>query len=119
MARYDDLNTSAIAYATLISTIVFVIVVLLVRALCYYWVEGELDRKLADAHYVSADAEISDQKERISGYQKVIETPDEQSGEPAEGDAKPAEPVEKFLIPVETAKDLLLEELTGDKGPGA
>ena len=115
MARYDDLDTGAIAYATFLSCILLILIILLVRALCFYWVEGENDRKLADAHYVSADQVISEQKAQISGY-GVAEV---EVAAPADSQ-EPAAPKleERIHIPVEKAKELLLNELgTADPEP--
>lgn len=110
MARYDDLNTSAIGYATFISTILFVIVVLLIRALSFYWVEGEADRLQANTHYTIADAEISEQRERLNGYAKEMVTVFK-----GEGDAAVEEEVEQLHIPLNAAKQIILDELaSGD-----
>ncbi len=106
MARYDDLNTSAIGYATFISTILFVIVVLLVRALSFYWVEGEADRLQASTHYTSADEEILAQRGRLSGYAKEMVTVFN-----GEGDAAVEEEVEQLHIPLNAAKQIILDEL--------
>lgn len=127
MARYDDLNTSAIGYATFISTILFVIVVLLVRALSFYWVEGEADRLQASTHYTSADEEILAQRGRLSGYAKEMVTVFK-----GEGDAAVEEEVEQLHIPLDAAKAIILDEFGsgehsedehaaeshGDKGEG-
>lgn len=107
VARYDDLNTGAIAYATLVSCILLLITILLVRALCCAWVEGEEARKTDNAHYVTADAEIGEQKARLDGYwTKAVEVP------PAD-DTVDAEPTQetRVLIPLERARELLLKEL--------
>ena len=119
MARYDDLNTNAIGYATFVSTILLLLIILLVRALCYYWVEGETDRKLADAHYVESDQAISAQKAVVSTYEKVmVEVPPPPAPEGQE--ATQSEPVkeERIHIPVARAKDLLIKELAGASSPG-
>ena len=112
MARYDDLDTSAIAYATFLACILLLLIILLVRALCFYWVEGESDRKLSTSHYVSADEEIREQKLQISGYGKelveVVATEGEEVAEPQFD--------ERIQIPVEKAKDILLKELTSSPG---
>lgn len=113
MARYDDLNTTAIGYATLVSTILLLIIILLVRSLCYYWVEGEADRKLADTHYVEADAAIGDQRARLSGYGKEMVTVT--VGEGAEAKA---EEVQRLHIPLEDAQRLLLGELASQHADG-
>ena len=107
MARYDDLHTGTIAYATFLSSIVLIVIILLIRALCFYWVESEETRKLADAHYFSSDEEISDQKAMLDGYKTVkIEIP-------AMGDAE-ARTEEKLHIPLSRAKELIIEEWSGE-----
>ena len=74
MARYDDLNTSSIAYATFISAVVLFVVILLVQALTFNWLLGEEERKFAKSHYISADAEIAKQKAKLDGYsQEMVE----------------------------------------------
>lgn len=113
MARYDDLNSTAIGYATLVSTILLLIIILLVRSLCYYWVEGEADRKLADTHYVEADAEIGDQRARLSGYGKEMVTITV-----GEGTEAKAEEVERLHIPLADAQRLLLGELSSEDSDG-
>ncbi len=112
MARYDDLSTGPIAYAALVSTILLVVIILMVRALCYSWVEAEDDRKFADAHYTASDIEIAAQKGRISGYGKMeVEVPAPEGSAP---DAPPAKE-ERLLIPVASAKDALLEDWSSQK----
>ena len=107
MARYDDLSTGPIAYAAVVSTIVLAVIILLVRALTYSWVEGEEERKLVDAHYVSADAAIAEQKATITGYRKEMVDVPPPEGSPA--DAKPTQE-ERLRIPVTQAKELLLKD---------
>ena len=119
MARYDDLETGSIAYATFLSCILLIIIILLVRALCYSWLEGEDDRKLADAHYVTADAEISEQKSNLSGYKKVmveVMPPPAEDGQPSAAADEP-KLEERIRIPIDRAKELLLEELSKTKSP--
>ncbi|QDV22303.1 hypothetical protein [Aureliella helgolandensis] len=109
MARYDDLNDGAIAYTAFVGSVVFLLIILLVRALCYGWIDGEDMRKLAGAHYVEADAEIASQKARISQYAKEqIELEDGQA--PAAGQA-----TERILIPMARAKELILKEYQSEQ----
>lgn len=109
MARYDDLNTSAIAYATFISAIVLLVVILLVQALTFSWLQGEDERKLANTHYHSADAEIAKQKAKLEGYtQEMVDV----APPAAQPGAEPVAPTkEKRLhIPVKQAQSLILNE---------
>ncbi len=107
MARYDDLSTGPIAYAAVVSTIILAVVILLVRALTYSWVEAEDEKKLADAHYVSADATIADQKARLAGYGKeMVEVP---APEGSDAGAAPTQE-ERLRIPVSQAKTILLKD---------
>ncbi|MFN3193740.1 MAG: hypothetical protein ACE361_24720 [Aureliella sp.] len=103
--RYDDLYTGTIAYATLLSCIVLVITILGIRALCCAWVEGEEERKTANAHYLSSDQEIGEQKARLVGYGKsTVEVA-------GSGEGAAPETVEVIRIPIEEAKSALLNEL--------
>lgn len=107
MARYDDLSTGPIAYAAFVSTVIFVVIVLLIRALCYSWVEAEDDRKLANAHYTQADSAIAAQKARLSSYGKnVVEIPAADSSDP---NAAPTQQ-ERLQIPVSRAAEILLQD---------
>ncbi len=113
MARYDDLSTGPIAYAAFVSSILLIILILLFRALCYGWVELEDAKKLADAHYTSADAEIGQQKARVSDYSKAMVTVSAPAGSESTGGSPAAEPsqVERLHIPVQRAKEMLLLDL--------
>lgn len=107
MAHYDDLKTGAIGYAAFVSTVILLVVILLVRALCYSWVESEDAKKLTSASYVSADKEIARQKSQISNYGK-IQVP-AVADPAATADAAPRM-VEQIHIPVARARELLLNE---------
>jgi hypothetical protein len=112
MARYDDLSTGPIAYAAFVSTIILVVIILLVRALCYSWVEAEDSRKLAEAHYTSADVVIAEQKSKISSYGKqMVEVAAPEGSDPA----APASQEERLLIPVNRAKEVLLQDWSSQK----
>ena len=103
MARYDDLNTGAIAYTAFISTVILLIVILLGRALCYALVVGEMERKTANAVYSGSDDEISEQKSILSGYYlEEVPVVTEAGEETTE---------ERLRIPVEEAKKLVFEDL--------
>jgi hypothetical protein len=120
MARYDDLNTSAIAYATLISAVLLLVIILLVQALTYNWILGEDQRKLTDSHYTEADTEIAKQKAKLDYGKEMIEVIP-----PAVDGAAPTEPVKPVSelrrhIPVKQAQSLIMKELhkTSETVPG-
>jgi hypothetical protein len=109
------LNTGPIAYAAFVSSILLLIIILLVRALCYGWINAEDVTKLTEAHYVSADAEIAEQKARIANYGKSMVEVAPPAGEVSDGgQAAPSKPVEeeRLHIPMERAKELLLNDLS-------
>ena len=107
MARYDDLSTGPIAYAAFVSTIILVVIILLVRALCYSWVEAEDSRKLVDSHYTTSDNTIAEQKARIADYGKaLVEVPAPEGSDPS---AAPSQE-ERLRIPVARAKEILLKD---------
>lgn len=118
MARYDDLNTSAIAYATFISAILLFVIILLVQSLTYNWILGEDERKLAESHYTESDNEIAKQKAKLDAYAKeTIEVIP-----PAPSGAAPTEPVKPVSelrrhIPIKQAQSLIMKEL--NKAPEA
>ncbi len=119
MARYDDLNTGAIAYAAVVSSVLLLVLILLFRALCYGWIEGEDEAKLANSHYVQSDAMIGAQKERVDAFAKeMVEVAppvaDPTAVEPEAGVKKAPEAptmVERLHIPLQHAKELLLKEM--------
>lgn len=119
LARYDDLNTGAIAYASLVSCILLVVIILCMRALTCAWIESGEAAQTANAHYVSADSEISEQKARLAGYEiQKIETI------PTAEDGTTGEPIvsERFQIPLSRAKELVIDELNSagaSQQPGA
>ena len=119
MARYDDLNTKTIGYLTFMSTILLVVTVLLLQALCYNWIDWqEEDKLLNNTSYKSADGIIKQQKDSLTGYSKVSE---QVAVEPPKGDGKakpdgqaatPAEmkTIERIRIPIDQAEKLMLDE---------
>ena len=107
MAHYDDLKTGAIAYAAFVSTVILLVIILLVRALCYSWVEAEDAKKLTKSSYVAADMEIARQKTQIANYAK-IQVP-AVSSQAVAADAAP-EMEDQLHIPVSRARELLLKE---------
>lgn len=120
MARYDDLNTSAIAYATFISSVLLVVIILLVQTLTFNWLIGEDERKLADSHYTASDNEIAKQRAKLDVYEKVkIEVMP-----PAVDGAAPTEPVKPVLedrlrVPIKQVKNSILKELNKPAEEGA
>lgn len=112
MARYDDLDTTAIAYTTFVSTVILVLIILLGRALCYAWIDAEDEKKLTASSYSKSDQIISEQMDQINGYQRVDQ---EIPGvvDPASPDAPaPVEIREVVRIPIAEAKAILLTELS-------
>lgn len=117
--RYDDLNTGAIAFATVVSCIVLVLTILSVRALTTAWVESEEERKMAQASYTAADDEISEQRARLVGYGvREVEVAAPTSGD---GDEESTESTmeKRIKIPLDQAKDLLMDELGAAADPSA
>ncbi len=120
MARYDDLNTNSIAYATFISAVLLFVIILLIQALTYNWITGEEERKLATSHYVSADAEIEKQKAKLEGYQQVIVDVIPPAADGAVGTEAVAPTQEKRIyIPMKQAESLILKEFSKPTEPAA
>lgn len=111
MARYDDLNTSAIAYATFVSAVLLLVIILLVQALTYNWVLGEDERKLENSHYTASDSEIAKQKAKL----EVLENVMVEVIPPAADGVAATEPVKPILekrlhVPIKQAKNSILKE---------
>jgi hypothetical protein len=103
MARYDDLNTNMIAYATVLSIVVLVIVLQGTQALTYSMVNYEDARKEKSASDTPGKLK-SDQLAVLNGYKKGV-VPDESAT--TAGAMK-----EVFMIPIEEAKKLVLQEFS-------
>lgn len=128
MARYDDLNTKTIGYLTFMSTILLIVTVLLLQALCYNWIDWQEENKLlSNTSYKSSDSVIKQQKESLAGYSKVSE---QVPVEPAKGDGKAAKPdgaaapaemktIERIRIPIDRAEKLLLDEVKAGSTPAS
>ena len=104
MARYDDLNTKMIAYATVLSVVILVIVLQGTQALCYSMMNYERarkDTKIIDAATIAK----SEQIESLSGFKRV-ETIDELAEPPKKGEAPAMKKV--IHIPVDEAQKLIL-----------
>lgn len=121
MARYDDLNTSAIAYATVISAVLLLIIILLVQSLTYNWILGEEERKLAESHYTASDNAIAAQKAKLDVFEKVMVD----VIPPTADGAAPTEPVKpvsekRIHVPIKQIQNLMLKELRkpADAAPG-
>ncbi|MGN6134793.1 MAG: hypothetical protein ACTHOU_09845, partial [Aureliella sp.] len=61
MARYDDLNTKTIGYLTFLSSILLVVIILLLQALTYNWIDWQEEDKLTKQSYRSSDELIQAQ----------------------------------------------------------
>jgi hypothetical protein len=110
MARYDDLNTSAIAYATFLSSILLLVIILLVQSLTFNWILGEDERKLAESHYTVSDNEIAKQKAKLDAYAKeMIEV----IPPAVDGATEPPKAVSELRrhIPIKQAQSLIMKEL--------
>ena len=114
MARYDDLNTRTIGYLTFISSVLLVVTILLLQALCYNWIDWQEENKLTKQSYQSSDDLIQAQKASMQSYGKVqVEVPVEQPAGASDGanTASQMKTEERLQIPIDRAKSLLLEEL--------
>lgn len=114
MARYDDLNTNMIAYATVLSVVILVIVLQATQALSYNQVNAEMARKESKKsdHALAVKQE---QLESLRGFKRV-EIIDEKAAAPAKGE----EPAKKKVIhiPIEAAQKKIIEELGVAAAPG-
>jgi hypothetical protein len=104
MARYDDLNTKMIAYATVLSIVVLVVVLQGLQALTYFMVNGEDERKMSSKTDNAAVVK-SEQIAALNGYKRA-KVPDESA-------ADPSATKEVLQIPISEAKQLVIKELSG------
>ncbi len=113
MARYDDLNTSIIGYATILSALLLVVIIFGVEALCYHWENVEQAKK--DKYEYTSSLEILDQqKKSLTGYGWVtVPAPEPEKGKEKEPDGQ------RLQIPLETAEKLILKELGKTKSGSA
>ena len=103
MARYDDLNTNMIAYGTVLSIVVLVIVLQGTQALTYSRVHFEDARKESKKSDTAAQVK-SDQIATLNGYKRVLVL-DEKSD--TAGATKPV-----LMIPIEQAKKLVIQDFS-------
>ena len=107
MARYDDLNTKMIAYATVLSVVILVIILQGTQALCYNMLNYENSRK--DTKIIDAATKVkSEQLQSLSGF-KGAEVVDETAEPPKKGENPTMKKV--IRIPVSEAQKLILKEL--------
>jgi hypothetical protein len=113
MARYDDLPTSMIAYATVISCLLLLAIIQGTQALCFNMVNTAQEQKLTTSEYTTSKAVISEQLDSINGYREVSLPPE------MGPDGKPTGAAPKTLlqIPVDRAIDLILKENKGKPAP--
>jgi hypothetical protein len=100
--------------------VLLLVIVLLLQALTFGWINGEEDRKFNEAHYYSADDEIAKQKAQLDKYAQVsVEVAPPAPTEPvAPGTPPPAPVFEKRLhIPVNQALNILKQELSKPATP--
>jgi hypothetical protein len=111
MARYDDIDTKFVFFATIVSCLLLVASLQGFQALCYYMSNWEEARKLGASEYVDSSKIISEQKESLLGYNKA-------SVPPATGaDGKPVsdKPTSLIRIPIEEAQKQFLKEAASKK----
>ena len=113
MARYDDLNTNMIAYATIISCLLLLAILQGTQALCYNMVNAEAERKAANSEYTTSSKVIREQRQSLNGYSKVA------LPAPAEGQEPAANQGSRIQIPIDRAIEAVIQENQGSKGPGA
>ena len=99
MARYDDLNTNMIAYATVLSTVVLVLVLQGVQALTNGMLQSEDERKLSVSSTEPTDVKNA-QLARLQGFTKATVADPNVEGAT----------MEVFTIPIEQAEKLVLEQ---------
>ncbi|MCA9192966.1 MAG: hypothetical protein KDB03_14420 [Planctomycetales bacterium] len=103
MARYDDLNTGAIAYSVVAGSVLLLLIIIAVKALCNGMIETEEENKLAKSHYETSDAEITRQRQLMAAYDKIVTEQTDENGKPIK--------VERYVIPIDQAREIVLHEM--------
>ncbi len=93
---YDDLNTSAITVAGILSVIIFIVVVLGVQAVFYSYNRYEYETKELRREPTKSLAILESQRKDLSSY-KQVKVADQQS---------------RIQIPIDRAMEIVTEELT-------
>lgn len=107
MARYDDLDTKGIAYTTVLSLVILVIILQGTQALCYNMLNYEnyrKDTKQIDAATVTKNEQLMS----LNGYNRM-EVVDESAPPAKKGESSVMKKV--IQIPVIDAQKLILKEL--------
>lgn len=102
MARYDDLDTKAIATATVVSSIVLIILILAGRALSYTWESYIESARTEKAKYHASDDAIAAQKAVLTASGKVQDPPLQEGGEPTT----------RIVLPLSKAQEIVGKELS-------
>ncbi len=101
MARYDDINTPMVAFATVVSCLFLLAIIQATQALTYYWAEHAETKALSAYEYSTSDNLIREQRKTLDGYQWVEKAAVEES----------AKPEKELHIPIGRAQEVVLEEL--------
>jgi len=106
MARYDDLNTSTIGYATVFSALLLIVIIVGIEGLSYYWENSEEAKKKLRSEYVSSLDILKEQRDSLNKYEWVtVPAPEAGPGETQ------LSPTKRLQIPVSRAKEIVLEEM--------
>lgn len=114
MARYDDLNTSIIAYSAILSSFVLLAIILAVLALSYGMESAQLRAKTENAEYVDAEAVQREQRESINGSIQWVQVP----AINPEGEGADAEPTKRLQIPIDRAIELTIKKFGDSQSAG-
>lgn len=101
MARYDDINTTQVALTGFVSALLLFAVIVAVQVLYYNYVLAETNVKVIQSPNTEADSAIAEQEAALTTYGWL----DRQAG--------------KVQIPIDRAKQLVLEELGSSAGDSA
>ena len=108
MARYDDINSKMVLYATITSCLLLFAVIQATQALTYYWKFKAETKTLDDSEYTLATKVIREQEDRLDGYQWFKLPPVEENGEP----------LKRLKIPIEQAKKIVEQEMRSQANAG-
>lgn len=109
MARYDDINSKIVLYATVLSAVVLFGLIQAGQAMYFYLGNTVEERRLASSNYLASKAVIAEQRASVGEYRWVKEPP------ATEGE----EAKKRLNIPLEQAKKVILQEIDTVEKPEA
>lgn len=103
MARYDDLNTRMIGFATVLSALLLIVIIFGVQALSYHW-ENFAEAEKQKGTYESSLKILAEQRKSMDHFAWVkVPAPEPEKGQPK------ADDTQRLQIPIEKAMEMVIK----------